>query len=401
MNLRLRRGTQPASKMSRPSSVELFTDQGTEAADTAADAETAEPSPHDEDARNEGIATTGATRRGAVFLGSLASEMDEPAEIPPAFARVAVVAEGLLSAYRRSALTDEQTAERLALLRVAGLPGIEWTLGATSLSWHRRFFGGTWHRAVPSGSDVGPDTDRSADQALESVAALAAAVAPVLPALPVTPHPPQDPLDPSEDTVETPVEPDEAPDTSDRHPAVATHAAVGEPSLAGTPADPAAAGPETGARTPAAHLATGRPSLAPTEAEVTDPGAAATAPQQTPGARDDERAAVNLPAHQARPELGESLDVPRATAGGHAAPEDAGLPPWMRGGPVPLDAPRTPEVTATSANVPSPAGADQAGPPLSAVEPPAPAQQPVTVEDPKIAAMLAALDARRRASTDT
>ena len=49
------------------------------------------------------------------------------------FERLTVVFEGVLGAYRRRSLTDEEATERLKLLRLRGSDGTEWTLGPTSM----------------------------------------------------------------------------------------------------------------------------------------------------------------------------------------------------------------------------------------------------------------------------
>jgi hypothetical protein len=122
-----------------------------------------------------------------VFLGTLRSEVDDPDELAQPFQLVAMVTEGVLSAYRRRDLTAEEAAQRLAVLRLRTAAGIEWTLGATSLRWYRRLPGGRWVIAVPPREPDGV-LIRSVDEALAALDALdGAGSAPAGPAPAVAP----------------------------------------------------------------------------------------------------------------------------------------------------------------------------------------------------------------------
>lgn len=84
----------------------------------------------------------------AVFLGGLASEVNEPDELAPAFATIADVTERIVAAVRAGSLVDTDAAQYLQALRLTDGDGVPWTVGATSLRWYRKGPRG-WKLAVP------------------------------------------------------------------------------------------------------------------------------------------------------------------------------------------------------------------------------------------------------------
>lgn len=84
----------------------------------------------------------------AVFLGALASEVNEPDELAPAFVTLADVTERLVAAVRAGSVDEAEAAGHLRSLRLTDSAGAVWTVGATSLRWYRKSERG-WKLAVP------------------------------------------------------------------------------------------------------------------------------------------------------------------------------------------------------------------------------------------------------------
>lgn len=85
----------------------------------------------------------------AIFLGALASEVNEPDELAPAFAGVARAVERIVAAIRAGTVSSEEGAQHLAQLRVTDGSGAVWTVGATSMRWYRKLPGRSWKLAPP------------------------------------------------------------------------------------------------------------------------------------------------------------------------------------------------------------------------------------------------------------
>lgn len=85
----------------------------------------------------------------AVFLGALASEVNEPDELAPAFATLADVTERIVAAVRGGHLAERDAAEHLRVLRLTGQDGVAWCVGATSLRWYRRTSDRPWKLGIP------------------------------------------------------------------------------------------------------------------------------------------------------------------------------------------------------------------------------------------------------------
>lgn len=85
--------------------------------------------------------------------GTLRSELDEPSQLLPAFEKLVTAITHAQADYDRGVLTRQALAERLAELTVVGPDGGEWTLGATTGQWYRRFNNGDWTSALPPEAD--------------------------------------------------------------------------------------------------------------------------------------------------------------------------------------------------------------------------------------------------------
>lgn len=85
----------------------------------------------------------------SVFLGALASEVNEPDELAAAFATVADVTERIVAAVRAGTLGEVAAAECLQSLRLSDEHGAVWAVGATSLRWYRKDIASRWKLAVP------------------------------------------------------------------------------------------------------------------------------------------------------------------------------------------------------------------------------------------------------------
>lgn len=85
----------------------------------------------------------------AVFLGALASEVNEPDELDPTFSTLADVTERIVAAVRTGAMAEAVAAEHLQALRLTGQDEVTWTIGATSLRWYRKTPDRNWKLAVP------------------------------------------------------------------------------------------------------------------------------------------------------------------------------------------------------------------------------------------------------------
>jgi hypothetical protein len=84
-----------------------------------------------------------------IFLGALASEVNEPDELPAAFADVARATERVVGAIRAGVVSTAEGAEHLSRLRVTDASGVVWSVGATSLRWYRKTPGRGWKLAAP------------------------------------------------------------------------------------------------------------------------------------------------------------------------------------------------------------------------------------------------------------
>lgn len=106
-------------------------------------------------ASSKGAAPAGtrATPPEDVVLGTLRSELDEPAQLPEAFVKVASRVAELTTRYDRSELTKRQFAHALSLLRIRCGDGSEWALGVRSGRWYRRFVNGEWTATIPPSAE--------------------------------------------------------------------------------------------------------------------------------------------------------------------------------------------------------------------------------------------------------
>ena len=109
-------------------------------------------------------------RRGSrqLFLGSLA--LTGPGVMQPEFSSLYDAASELLAAWDASKLPADEFARRLSLLRVVDDTGVEWTVGASSLSWYQRLGEGDWFPCAPP--DVSVAASRSAPDVLSDLASI-------------------------------------------------------------------------------------------------------------------------------------------------------------------------------------------------------------------------------------
>lgn len=98
----------------------------------------------------------------AVFLGALASEVNEPDDLGEAFAAIADLTERVVLAVRNGALPEEDGARALRALRLTDASGMQWAVGATSQRWYRKAPERGWKLAVPP-----PHSDASHQQSLD------------------------------------------------------------------------------------------------------------------------------------------------------------------------------------------------------------------------------------------
>lgn len=118
----------------------------------------------------------------AVFLGALASEVNEPDVLAAPFVTVADLTERVVAAVRGGRLPEAEGAALLAHLRLRDDNGALWCVGATSLRWYRRSPGRTWMLAAPLTS-TSPALEDSLRDMLAGVGdAVYALSGPVLPA---------------------------------------------------------------------------------------------------------------------------------------------------------------------------------------------------------------------------
>lgn len=107
-----------------------------------------------------------------VYHGTLRSELDEPARLRPEFIGLIEEVGRWRIRYERNEITRAELAEALGALRAHTPDGAEWTLGATSGQWYRRYAGGEWSPALPPEADeptpAGPDV--SEDQHFDALA---------------------------------------------------------------------------------------------------------------------------------------------------------------------------------------------------------------------------------------
>jgi len=82
-------------------------------------------------------------------VGTLRSELDEPANMPQAFEDIVMQAARAKLAYDNGDMTKSQYAMVLRGLRLVAPDGTEWTTGAASGTWYCRPVGGAWVRATP------------------------------------------------------------------------------------------------------------------------------------------------------------------------------------------------------------------------------------------------------------
>lgn len=105
----------------------------------------------------------------SIFLGALASEVNEPDVLPGPFATIAGATERVVAAVRREELPADEAATYLARLRLTDARGCVWTLGATSMRWYRRTPGRPgWRLAAPP-ARADEQAEASATAAIESV----------------------------------------------------------------------------------------------------------------------------------------------------------------------------------------------------------------------------------------
>lgn len=88
-----------------------------------------------------------------LFLGALASEINEPDELAPAFSILMGVTENVLRSYRRGELEENVAAEYLRALCLVDENGLVWRVGASSLRWYRRQDDSTWWFGFPPTED--------------------------------------------------------------------------------------------------------------------------------------------------------------------------------------------------------------------------------------------------------
>lgn len=131
----------------------------------------------------EAAPTVGPARMPApaVFLGALASEVNEPDVLDPAFAAIADMTERIVTAVRAGALAEVPAAEHLQVLRLQDSSGVQWAVGATSLRWYRKVPGGVWKLAVPpqSADDAARVSSQAALGAMPTELVAGLAVAPL------------------------------------------------------------------------------------------------------------------------------------------------------------------------------------------------------------------------------
>lgn len=85
----------------------------------------------------------------AVFLGALASEVNEPDVLDPSFAAIADITERVVTAVRTGTVPEVDAAQKLRSLRLTDAAGHQWAVGATSLRWYRKTVDRGWKLAVP------------------------------------------------------------------------------------------------------------------------------------------------------------------------------------------------------------------------------------------------------------
>ena len=82
-------------------------------------------------------------------VGTLRSELDEPADMPQAFEDLVMQAARAKLAFDNGDMNKSQYAMVLRGLRLVAPDGTEWTTGAASGTWYCRPIGGAWVRATP------------------------------------------------------------------------------------------------------------------------------------------------------------------------------------------------------------------------------------------------------------
>lgn len=98
----------------------------------------------------DGHTVAPARRPWQVHRGTLRSELDEPAELHPAFAEMATAIDALRRRYEDGEITRLEFAVALNDAKVAQPDGSVWTVGASTQQWYRRFPGsGRWEPALP------------------------------------------------------------------------------------------------------------------------------------------------------------------------------------------------------------------------------------------------------------
>jgi hypothetical protein len=88
---------------------------------------------------------------GPVFLGARRLDLDTGEQLPSRFAELYADVVTAVDRFRRGDDSPEQAAARLAQLRCLDESGVEWTVGASTLSWYARRPGGEW---APSSAPV-------------------------------------------------------------------------------------------------------------------------------------------------------------------------------------------------------------------------------------------------------
>lgn len=109
--------------------------------------------------------------------GTLRSELDEPAELPPEFSALAEKFDELRQSYDAGELSRAEFAESLSGVAVTSHDGSVWTIGATTGQWYRRFSGGNrWEPAMPpeAGSAAAVTGSKPSDAWTSPTAPLAA-----------------------------------------------------------------------------------------------------------------------------------------------------------------------------------------------------------------------------------
>lgn len=84
-----------------------------------------------------------------VFFGTLRSEFDTPDELPEPFKVAFDAFDRLVNDYRAGNVSADIAAGALSRMILVDHNGMEWTVGATTLRWHRRLPGGAWRSAIP------------------------------------------------------------------------------------------------------------------------------------------------------------------------------------------------------------------------------------------------------------